>query len=636
MTGPYAGSPLIYSKRFWFAASVSMAVFIWISGGFVAWPVVAQSAPGSGGLTPTSRNPVLLVVNHRYDRKDDGKDVGLSNLEAAQRDGQRFAALLGRKSGFPNLITTVENLTKPEFDKNWAAFLDSIIEMKADGVAVFYYSGHGIEIDSDSYLVPVEARNDANEAHLRGISSSLKKMFSEFREKQAVLAARVQPVRVHGIFIIDACRDTVSRRPEPLETKNAKGFTPVTAAPVAPPTKSGMIVLYAASSGQVAHTVVNDTDGPGDGTSVYTKHLSRLLESGNAVQTSAQRVRWLVHNDVSRNPNRQPQTPAYYDELLDEIDIWGGKPDAKVGQSDAVTIRRPVDRGEPVWECETCPHLVVLPPGSFKMGSPLKEPGHHPSEEQVGTADKIDRRIGVVIPQAIAIGTREVTRGEFQSFVRSKYAGACPSSLPVCGSRESLNRPVTGVSWHEVQDYIAWLNSYLKLSPDKPDKGYYRLPTEAEWEYAARGGVDSRFISGDDPSKLCLYGNGADQSLNTMTLLSVNNTCNDGKGRDLADVQSYKPNGFGLYDVHGNAWEWVADCWTDKLGTEKAKADASGPGPGETKETCRRVARGGSWRSAPEALRLAKRVPFPPDHARVTLGFRVARVLAKSEVVAAK
>ncbi|NJM55391.1 MAG: SUMF1/EgtB/PvdO family nonheme iron enzyme, partial [Verrucomicrobiae bacterium] len=108
------------------------------------------------------------------------------------------------------------------------------------------------------------------------------------------------------------------------------------------------------------------------------------------------------------------------------------------------------------------------------------------------------------------------------------------------------------------------------------------------------------------------------------------------QGRDLADVQSYKPNGFGLYDVHGNAWEWVADCWTERLGSEKANSGASGPGPGQTAETCSRVARGGSWRSAPDALRLAKRVPFPQDHTRVTLGFRIVRVLAKSEVVAAK
>ncbi|MDZ4841437.1 MAG: SUMF1/EgtB/PvdO family nonheme iron enzyme [Hyphomicrobium aestuarii] len=575
-------------------------------------------------------NPALLVVNKEYQHID--------KLPTAENDGRRLAEVLRKKPGFAPDLQPQKDLTPDDFEVRWSAFREQILAMKADGVAMFYFSGHGVEIDNDSYLVPIDVPKGASESHLRSKSVSLRRLFREFRGWQEVLASRTSAIRVNGIFIIDACREIPV--PQAAQTKSTKGFTPVVATPVAPPsrtTQSGMIVLYAASAGQVAHTVVDGSD-PADKPSVYTKHLSQLLESGLAVQTSATRVRWEVHKEVAAYPNLGPQTPAFYDELLETIDVWGKTiPTEAEPPSAAVAIRRPVEPSQPVWECETCPHLVVVPPGSFKMGSPPKELGRHPSEGQAGSGDKIDGRIEVTIPEAFAIGTREVTRKEYQAYIRDRYARSCPSTLPVCAATvESLNRPVTNVSWRDVQDYIAWLNTRIGLGPDKPGKGYYRLPTEAEWEYAARGGIDSRFISGDDPSKLCLYGNGADQSLNTMTLLSVNNTCNDGKGRDLADVQSYKPNGFGLYDVHGNAWEWVGDCWTDMLGAEKAKADASGPGSGETKETCRRVARGGSWRSAPEALRLAKRVPFPPDHARVTLGFRVARVLAKSEVVAAK
>ncbi|NJP05683.1 MAG: SUMF1/EgtB/PvdO family nonheme iron enzyme [Chloroflexaceae bacterium] len=350
-------------------------------------------------------------------------------------------------------------------------------------------------------------------------------------------------MKVNGIFVIDACREIPV--PPAAPKKSTKGFAPVVAAPVPPPsgtTPSGMIVLYAASAGQVAHTVV-DGSNPGDLPSIYTKHLSKLLESGLAVQTSATRVRWEVHKEVAANPNLKPQTPAFYDELLETIDVWGKVVPTEAEPSDPVSIRRAVEPNDPVWECETCPHLVVVSRGSFKMGSAPREAGREPYEGGPGPASSfgqkpVDQRIEVTIPEAFAIGTREVTRGEFYAFVRSRYAGACPSTLAFCTSgnlpnnlgksvsSESLNRPVTNVSWRDVQDYIAWLNQHIGLGPDKPGKGYYRLPTEAEWEYAARGGVESRFVPGDDPSKLCLYGNGADQSLNTMTLLAANNTCN--------------------------------------------------------------------------------------------------------------
>ena len=626
-------------KRVFHATALSFAAAI-LSG----LAVVAQRPLDTVAIAQTNSqnnvlaaNPALLVVNKDYQHID--------KLPTAENDGRRLVEVLRKNHGFSPDLQPQKDLTPNDFEARWSAFREQILGMKADGVAVFYFSGHGVEIDNDSYLVPIDVPKGASESQLRSKSVSLRRLFREFRGWQEVLASRTLAIKVNGIFIIDACREIpVSQS---AKTKSTNDFAPVVATPVAPPsgtTQSGMIVLYAASAGQVAHTVVADGDptNPGDLPSVYTKHLSRLLESGLAVQTSAARVRWEVHKEVAAKPDLKPQTPAFYDELLETIDVWGKTPAAAEAPSPPVAIRRAVEPNDPVWECETCPHLVVVPPGSFKMGSPPLEAGREPYEGAAnGVATDgsalVDRRIDVTIPAAFAIGTREVTRGEYQTFVRTKYAGACPSSLAVCTSGESLNRPVTNVSWRDVQDYIAWLNGHIGLGPDKPGKGYYRLPTEAEWEYAARGGVESRFISGDDPSKLCLYGNGADQSLNTMTLLAANNTCNDGKGRDLADVQSYKPNGFGLYDVHGNAWEWVADCWTERLDAAgHAKAGASGPGPGQTEKACSRVARGGSWRSAPQALRLAKRVPFPPDHARVTLGFRVARVLAKSEVVAAR
>lgn len=584
----------------------------------VAGVAAAQSTPAPA---VRAQNPALLIVNKDYRE--------IEKLPTAENDGRRLAAVLRAKPGFSPDLRPERDLAPVEFEQRWNDFREQVLAMKSNGVAVFYFSGHGVEIDNDSYLVPVDAPKGASEAQLRGMSASLRKLFREFRDWQEVLANRTQPVKVNGIFIIDACREIPLPAPT-VVTKSTKGFAPVVAAPVAPPagnTPSGMIVLYAASAGQVAHTVTDGSD-PTDKESVYTRHLSRLLESGLAVQTSATRVRWEVHKEVAANPGLKPQTPAFYDELLEQIDVWGKIPAAEDQSSPPVTIRRPVEPSEPVWECETCPHLVVVPPGRFKMGAPPTEREREPYEGVAGRTEKDDTRLTVTISKPFAIGTREVTRGEYQAYIRDKYARSCPSTLAVCTSGESLNRPVTNVSWKDVQDYITWLNGRLGLSPDRPEKGFYRLPTEAEWEYAARGGVEGKFVPGDDQSKLCLYGNGADRSLNTMTLLAANNTCSDGKGRDLADVQSYKPNGFGLYDVHGNAWEWVQDCWTERLDPDKADGKASAGPDG----SCSRVARGGSWRSAPEALRLAKRVPFPSEHARVTLGFRIARTLGESEI----
>ncbi|MBX9926654.1 MAG: SUMF1/EgtB/PvdO family nonheme iron enzyme [Hyphomicrobiaceae bacterium] len=592
---------------------------------------------GSHTAAVAGTNPALLVVNSAYE--------SLAHLPTTENDGRRLTSVLRSRPGFSANLEPQRNLTTSEFKSRWDAFRVQVLDMKTDGVAVFYFSGHGVEIDGDSYLVPIDIPKGASEAALRGSSVSLRGLFRDVRGWQEVLANRA--VKVNAIFIIDACREIPVPQPT-IATKSTKGFAPVVAAPIAPPssnTPSGMIVLYAASAGQVAHTVI---DGKTDGNppSVYTKHLAALLEEGLAVQTSAARVRWLVHNEVAKAmPALPPQTPAYYDELLQTIDVWGKEQSGTPKSTPPVPISRKVDASEPIWECETCPHLVVVPPGKFMMGSLEKEPGHEPYESMAGPAATpvssgppvgSDLRLPVAIAQAFAIGTREVTRGEFQAYIRDKYGRACPSTLIVCSATvESLNRPITNVSWNDVNDYIAWLNATIGLSKDKPERGYYRLPTEAEWEYAARGGVESRFVSGDDVSKLCLYGNGADQSLNTMTLLSTNNTCNDGRGRELADVQSYKPNGFGLYDVHGNAWEWVQDCWSERLGADKSQGQATAGGAGQTDATCLRSARGGSWRSAPAALRLAKRVAFPPDHRRITLGFRVARTLASGEVVSA-
>jgi formylglycine-generating enzyme required for sulfatase activity len=219
---------------------------------------------------------------------------------------------------------------------------------------------------------------------------------------------------------------------------------------------------------------------------------------------------------------------------------------------------------------------------------------------------------------ALAFGKTEVTNLEWNTCVKSKgcdgYRGF-PALTSLFGvnifGRYRENNPVTNVTWRDAVAYVTWLSIVTKQK--------YRLPTEAEWEYAARAKSKDSQISEDYPfpidKNFCQYANGADESLKSIFQRTL--PCNDGYPRGPAPVGTFIPNAFGLHDMHGNVWEWVDGCW------------GSGPtDPGATdKQTCDRIARGGSWRSSPSDLKSSSRTSFREGHARSSLGFRVVREL---------
>ncbi len=595
-----------------------------VLGLFALLPLSTLASRTASAQDGTAAQPVLgrhalLVTNSDYKQLD--------ALPTTKIDGEKISELL---AGAGYAVTPLGNVDRAGFHKSWSAFLDGLGRIEATNVAVysvFYFSGHGAEVGNDSFLLPVEMPKAPTDINISTQGISLRKLFDEYKVVQAQLVEK--GVHVHGIFIIDACRSRPADR--------TKSFDKPGAAPVVPP--PGMFVFYAAGSGQVAHTSLLEGAAAAGDMSVYTSHLvAELGKRGQSLQTAARQVRWQVHRAVSASPKRgQPQTPEYFDTLppgsvnLRGETVADGKVDATVATG---ALSR--DEGQQVWECEECPHLVVVRArdgadgtgGPFRMGSPTSEPGHRPSEEAaeppVGS-DAGDRRLEVLFPEPFAIGMSEVTVAQFRAFLVASNGGACPRAHPVCAVTRG-DMPATDVTWNEAKAYVGWLNATrlkeLKLEPSPGSKtGYYRLPTEAEWEYAARGGAEGRFVDGDDASRLCKYGNGADQSLHALVL--TNDKCDDGQGRGVAQVRSYKPNNYGLYDVHGNVWEWVADCWSDKLVKEKSL----GHQPYDRPDCPYRVARGGSWLSSPDALRLAMRTGFSPGHARPTVGFRVVRVL---------
>ena len=280
--------------------------------------------------------------------------------------------------------------------------------------------------------------------------------------------------------------------------------------------------------------------------------------------------------------------------------------------------RRAMEPGRRFRDCDACPELVVVPAGSFMMGSP-------PSEEGRDNDEGPQHRVTIAEP--FAVGVHEVTRGEFARFVRETNRSAGNScwfwdsneEKAVEGSgrnwrnpgfEQTDRHPVVCVSWDDAQAYVRWLSR-------ETGEGY-RLLSESEWEYVARAGTRTARYWGESESGQCRYGNGADAS----TTFDWRVSCSDGHAR-TSPVGTYTGNGFGLHDVLGNVYEWVQDCWNKNY--DGAPRDG---GAWERGDCSLRVARGGSWYVVPRYLRSAFRDWITTGLRSNLLGFRIARTLA--------
>jgi len=239
-----------------------------------------------------------------------------------------------------------------------------------------------------------------------------------------------------------------------------------------------------------------------------------------------------------------------------------------------------VEPGDVFRDCQDCPELVVVPTGDFVMGS-----NDTPYEKPERT---------IAVRQPFAIGRQEVT---FAQWDQCADAGVCKHRLDDHGWGRT-NQPVINVSWEDTKLFLSWLSQKTGQK--------YRLPTEAEWEYAARAGTKTPFWWGRDA------GAGHAQCA----------TCVNPPPQKMAAVGSFRPNGFGLYDTAGNAAEWVEDCWNDNY--RNAPKDTSAWTAGD----CRlRVLRGGNFTSPAAAVRSAARFRYDIDVRYYANGFRVLREL---------
>jgi formylglycine-generating enzyme required for sulfatase activity len=519
----------------------------------------------------------LLIGNANY------PDAG-APLPTTLKDARALADEL-RRDDFD--VDLKENVSKDAMQRAIDAFTGKI---RGGTVALFYFSGFGIQVARQTYLIPVNAQIWSEDDTKRdGIS--LDAIVADMHRK----GARVQ------IVIIDASRRS------PFERR----FRPSAAGIAALEAPQNTLAMYSAAPGAVIN------DGTGDN-SLFVNELIKQMRVPNL---TAEEVFNRTRMAVSRASNNE-QTPWVASSLIEEFSF--GAP-AKVAATPApatppptrpsapaptppasqaprptppapqvpkptVTETKPTPPppakteagnkpGDTFRDCPECSELVVVPAGSFSMGSgaPYEGPSHK-----------------VTIAKPFAVGRFEVTFDEWDHCVADKRCSFKPDDRGLGRG----NRPVVNVSWLDAKEFIAWISGKTGKT--------YRLPSEAEWEYVTRGGTTSVFWWGRD------VGQGQANCRD----------CNSGNALETMPVGSFKPNPFGVFDTAGNAAEWVEDCWNDSY------RGAPQDGAAWTTGQCNwRVLRGGSYDTLAKFVASAARFRYDYDVRYPANGFRVLREL---------
>jgi formylglycine-generating enzyme required for sulfatase activity len=597
-----------------------------------------------------AKRVALVIGNDIYEQVD--------NLQKAVNDARSMAETL-EAIGFE--VLRAENAPRREMNRQLQLFTE---RLETGDEALFFYAGHGVEIAGRNYLLPIDI-------------PSAKPGQEGFVQAEAVLVDEVLArIRRRGtrvaILVLDACRDNPFSGDGTRSVGASRGLARI-------PAPEGTFIMYSAGIGQTALDRLSDNDP--NPNSVFTRSLIPLLtQSGMPLTQMARQVRREVQRLAAQVAH--DQRPAYYDEVIGEFFFTGPAADGELRSrptpeprmsaaaqvwavtkdSDSLAVLKsfieqfpdspfvPLARarlreliekkvavgtypeksmtemgrkpGETFRDCADCPEMVVVPAGSFMMGSP---PGEKDRRDDEGP-----QRL-VTISQPFVVGKFEVTKAQFEAFVRETRYDAVnkcePPFLRVEGGKlkkrgkswrelgyaQSGDHPVACINWHDAKAYVAWLSQ-------KTGKLYHLL-SEAEWEYAARAGTTTPYSFGDNENELCKYANGVDltagRKFKTRRLVN----CTDNY-MYTAPVGVFAANAFGLHDMHGNVMEWVEDCWNGSY--VGAPSDGSAWKQGDCSL---RVLRGGSWLGSPFPLRSAVRFRNDQSFQYYTYGFRVARTL---------
>ena len=574
--------------------------------------LVAVLLAGLALLAPSAHaaGRVALVVGN-------GTYAAIGALPNPGNDAADLAAALGRL-GFD--VTTVRDADLAGMNESLRLFARA--SAGAD-VAVVFYAGHGLEVDGVNYLVPVDARLERDTDV----------------EYEAVALERVLRATTGAalrVVILDACRNNPlarsMQRTGASRSVSRGSFGDLDDALLGDET----LVAYAAAAGTTA------ADGDGRN-SPYTAALLSHLEEPLELSALFRRVRAqvLAATDGEQRPHEygsllgehylggalgpgtatvaaglpapvlaQQETvfwqsivgsanPADFEAYLRQYPAGAFRTLAtnrlaalRGGAADPPANRPAADRperreaGAVFRDCPTCPELVVVPAGRFRMGC-------------VSGRDCVDDEgpvHEVEVASSFALGVYEVTFEEYDRFVQ-----ASGRDRPNDRGWGRAGRPVINVSWQGATAYAAWLSAETGEE--------YRLPSESEWEYAGRAGTETRYSWGDDIGRNRANCDGCRSRW-------------DDEDR-TAPAGSFAANAWGLHDMHGNVWEWVADCWHENYA--RAPRDASAWTTGG--ECGRRVLRGGSWYDNPGGLRSGNRLRSVAEGRVWSFGFRVARTL---------
>lgn len=500
----------------------------------------------------------LLIGNASYDQRP------LRNPTNDVQDLKEKLTALGFH------VTSLTNKNRKVMRDSIRSFADQV---KAGDEVLFYYSGHGAQFENINYLIPIK-HNIQHDFEIEDEAVSLNYVLQHLRRTQSL----------YNLVILDACRDN----PFQGQAKSlSRGLAPLKRKP------QGTLVAFSASPGQISN------DGHGrNGT--YTQYLLKHIATPNK---TINQVLALVSADVVDVTNKK-QYPIEENGLL----------------TDVFLAQKNGDEGKPKDEPIDEPEMVFIQGGSFLMGSPEDEKGRDDDEHQ--------HRVKV---DDFYMGKYEVTVGEFKRFVSAtgyktdaEMKGDCYAlkdgelgdqsgySWRRLDFSQSDNHPVACVSWNDAQAYTVWLSQ-------KTGKRY-RLPTEAEWEYASRGGSQHAHHWGDSPNQACSYANVVDQSVKRKipSWSWTIHDCNDGYVY-TAPVGHYQANGLGLKDILGNVWEWTCSNYDKDYGSsEQHCVDIGRSGD--------RVYRGGSWLYGPRYVRSSNRYRNDPSYRFNDVGFRLSRM----------
>ena len=473
----------------------------------------------------------------------------------------RDVDLLERK--FKELGFTVlkkKNLTKSQIVK---VLRDFYTKIDNDTIAVIYFSGHGVHstIDNKNYLIPIYGFRDIiNESQLPDVAISDSYLLGSTRGAK------------FSILLLDACRSNdfaVARGDRGLGQPQSR-------------LNNDYVISYA--------TEVGKTAKDGDTNSPYAKALAEFLTKPYSIGDIFTKVRAKVSKMT-----RGKQKPYYAPHFENILYLSGNIPPPPPPPNE--------------------PQMVRIEKGSFIMGSNSGESDEKPPHR-------------VTIDYDFEIGKYEVTVGEFKKFISDtnyktqaeKGDGCYVYANGDWGKKsdanwknpyfqQSDNEPVVCISWNDAKAYTKWLSR-------KTGKNY-RLPTEAEWEFVARAGTSSKWSFGDNKSDLKKYANIADSS----TSFSWKENWNDGY-KNTAPIGSFRPNPWGVYDMHGNVWEWCEDWYLDSYNSTPKDGSAN-----HSQNKNRKVLRGGSWYYDATNSRSANRYWYYPSYRDNFVGFRLQRTL---------